>query len=55
MHLTVWGFLVLRLQQCWQKQRVLSEHHVHVWERDEPCMHRTFWNIQELEGSVEGL
>lgn len=27
-HLIVWAFLFFRLQESWQKQRMLCEHHV---------------------------
>lgn len=54
-HLTVWVFLVLRLEQSWQKQRMLGEHHVEYREWDKLSAHGAFWKIQELQGRTEGL
>lgn len=54
-HLSVWVVLVLRIQQSWQKQRVLGEHHVEHREWDKLSAHGAFWKIQELQGRTEGI
>lgn len=54
-HFIVWVFLVFGRQQSRQKQRMLREHHVHHWERDELRAHGVFGKIQALYGSMEGL
>lgn len=47
-HGTVRVFLVLGLEEGWQKQGVLGEHHVDHWQLDELRAHGAFWKIQEL-------
>lgn len=47
-HCTVRVVLVLGLEEGWQKQGVLGEHHVDHWQLDELRAHRAFWKIQEL-------